>query len=264
MRYERLKHLERHLPAGLGDPLRRRWRSMLGDPEQHVAKELSDPTRISVDVGAGEGGFARVVSQVSVRCEAFEANPSNWPQLHANLVGFDVRVNECALSDQDGEVTLRVPVVGDGEARPLATIDSENALSGVDVHTVAITCRRLDSLGLDPVGFMKIDVEGHELAVLHGASAILERDHPNLLIEVEERHHAGAVHDVIGYLTDLGYLSYFLLGRHLKPIAAFDLSEHQNPSSIELTDVRPGHVYVNNFVFVIREDDLRGLLDRRL
>jgi len=264
MRYERLKHLGRHLPAGLRDPLRRRWRSVLGDPEHHVATALSDPTKISVDIGAGTGGFAEVLSRASTRCEAFEANPANWPHLRANVAGFDVHVNECALSDQDGEVILRVPVVGEGEALPLATIESHNALNGVDVHMVDIPCRRLDGLDLEPVGFMKIDVEGHEEAVLRGSAAILERDKPNLLIEIEERHRAGAVQDVIGYLTDFGYHTYFLLGRHLKPISAFDPSVHQDPNSIEFTDVRPGHVYVNNFVFVTRVDALDGLTDRRL
>ncbi len=56
MRYERLKGLERHLPTALAGPLRRRWRwrSTLGDPEQHVGRELCDPNRIPVDVGAGK------------------------------------------------------------------------------------------------------------------------------------------------------------------------------------------------------------------
>ncbi len=161
-------------------------------------------------------------------------------------------------------VTLRIPVVGEGEARPLATIEAANVLDGVEVNEVDIPCRRLDDLGLEPIGFMKIDVEGHEQAVLRGAAAVLERDRPNLLIEVENRHRQDAVNTVIHYLSDLGYQAYFLLGRHLKPISAFDPTTHQDPESIDFCDVRPGHVYVNNFVFVTRTNDLGQLLDRRL
>ena len=53
---------------------------------------------------------------------------------------------------------------------------------------VAVRCRRLDDFGLEPVGVIKIDAEGHELTVLQGARALIERDRPSFLIEAEERH----------------------------------------------------------------------------
>jgi hypothetical protein len=42
----------------------------------------------------------------------------------------------------------------------------------------------LDDLKLENVGFVKIDVEGHEAEVLRGAANIITRDRPNFLIEV--------------------------------------------------------------------------------
>jgi FkbM family methyltransferase len=39
------------------------------------------------------------------------------------------------------------------------------------------------------VGFIKIDVEGHELAVINGATTLLTTQRPLLLIEIEARHH---------------------------------------------------------------------------
>jgi FkbM family methyltransferase len=264
MRYERLKRLEVALPSPIREPLRRAWRNMRGNPEERICAHLCDPGLVSVDAGAAAGGFARVLAQHSTRCEAFEANPNNWPALKAALDGLPARVHECALSDQDGEVTLRVPVVDGRDDPPLATIESHNALGGAEVRTVTVPCHRLDTLDLSPVGFMKIDVEGHELAVLRGAEGLLTRDRPNLLVEAEDRHRPGAVSDVAKYLSELGYLAYFLLGRRLKPIDEFDLAVHQNPASIEFSRVLAGRVYANNFVFVTDRAALTGLLNRSL
>jgi FkbM family methyltransferase len=264
MRYERLKRLEVCLPSPVREPLRRAWRNMRGNPEERICTELCDSGKVSVDVGAASGGFARVLARHSVRCEAFEANPSNWPALTAALADLPARVHECALSDVDGEVVLRVPVVDGTDDLPLSTIEASNELGGAEIRTVSIPCRRLDGFELEPVGFMKIDVEGHELAVLRGAEGVLNRDRPNLLIEAEERHRPGAVQNVVDLLSGLGYESYFLLGRHLKPYREFDLAVHQSPSSIEFSRVLPGRVYANNFVFVTDPKALAPLLNRSL
>ena len=59
--------------------------------------------------------------------------------------------------------------------------------SGGVVETVKVPMRTLDSYQLSNVGFIKIDVEGHEEAVLHGSSETLRREMPNLMIEIEDR-----------------------------------------------------------------------------
>ena len=66
---------------------------------------------------------------------------------------------------------------------------TENPLStGDTVETIRVPLRTLDSYNLSNIGFIKIDVEGHELDVLRGAEVTLRRDQPNLLIEIENRH----------------------------------------------------------------------------
>jgi FkbM family methyltransferase len=62
------------------------------------------------------------------------------------------------------------------------------------VTSERVSVRRLDDIDLGGgVGFLKIDVEGHEEAVLAGASRTLKQSMPAVLVEVEERHHTGAV-----------------------------------------------------------------------
>lgn len=47
-----------------------------------------------------------------------------------------------------------------------------------------VQVKRLDDFGIADVDFIKIDVEGHELEVLKGGAATIERYRPVLLMEV--------------------------------------------------------------------------------
>jgi hypothetical protein len=70
---------------------------------------------------------------------------------------------------------------------------------------------RLDDYALDRVGFIKIDVEGHELAVLKGAEATIRGSMPSLLVEIEERHSLCGIQNVTAFLTGLRYEGFFVL-----------------------------------------------------
>ncbi len=60
----------------------------------------------------------------------------------------------------------------------------------------------LDSFNLDNVSFIKIDVEGHEIEVLKGARATLERNKPVMVIEVYGRSDKD---DRLDFIRSLGY-----------------------------------------------------------
>jgi hypothetical protein len=97
--------------------------------------------------------------------------------------------------------------------------------------------------------FLKIDVEGHELAVLEGARQTLEKHRPTILLECEARHRAdGDVRPVFDLLHSLDYEGSFFQGRTRRPLADFEAAVHQrlNPSDPE----RLPRNYVNNFAFV--------------
>ena len=63
---------------------------------------------------------------------------------------------------------------------------------------------RLISIATSPVGFIKVDVEGHEEEVIDGGFRVIARDHPVLLIEIEERHRHGALPQHSGVLIRAG------------------------------------------------------------
>jgi hypothetical protein len=148
-----------------------------------------------------------------------------------------MQAHDVALSDRDGSAELFMP---EGRGTGRATIA---ATTGHDIATVKT--RRLDSFEFTNVGFVKIDVEGHEEAVLRGAERTLKDTLPTLVIEIEERHNPGAIARIPKALADIGYAqSYFLSGEELLPLADFDVETHQLKIGSAIDPL-----YVNNFLF---------------
>ena len=156
-------------------------------------------------------------------------------------------------------MTLSIPVVNGEECSALASVEPENHLGGFETHTYTVPCRRLDDFNLDSAAVIKIDAEGHELSVLEGARGQIARDKSAVFIEVEERHKPDGVRKVAQFFDSLGYHGFFLLGRSLRPIAEFEPARYQNPSHVVGSQVLFGHVYVNNFIFVSRPDQIQRL-----
>jgi FkbM family methyltransferase len=176
-----------------------RW----GDPYLRLIRSLTDPSRLSIDVGAHRGDYTFFMRRYSAGCMAFECNPTLVHHLRRRF-GRSVDIRSDAVSDQEGTAVLRVPQAPDGLGR--ATIEDTNALHGFTrMDVVNVNMVRLDDVVDRPVGFIKIDVEGHEMAVLRGALDILRRDKPNLVLELEERHAQGCLISAFDFLADLGY-----------------------------------------------------------
>jgi hypothetical protein len=104
----------------------------------------------------------------------------------------------------------------------------------------------------DKVGLIKIDAEGHEIAVLNGAKAVIERFRPAVTVEADEhRHKPGCVGFVRQFFSDRGYAGFYLEGRKLTPMQQFNPSVHQNKAALDENGVVIfGRTYVGTFVFV--------------
>jgi FkbM family methyltransferase len=243
------KRLVNYLPASAQRTITATWRKIRGNPELHVLKILSDPTMLAIDVGANAGDYAHWLAQHSRECVAFEPNPELARLVEQRYGGTGVRVFAYALSDHSGQATLRVPVIDGRECSALATVEPANTVGDMPMREVVVPLHRLDDLELETVGVIKIDAEGHELAVLGGAQGLIARDRPSVMIEVEERHKPGSVAAVRSFFDDRGYEGFFLVGRRIAPIGQFDQALHQDPSWVISDRVAIDRTYVNIFIF---------------
>jgi FkbM family methyltransferase len=243
------KRLVNYLPASAQRTITTAWRKIRGNPELHVLKILSDPTMLAIDVGANAGDYAHWLARHSKGCIAFEPNPELAQLVEQRYGGSGVQIFAYALSDHSGQATLRVPIIDGQECPALATVEPANMIGDMLMREVVVPLRRLDDLELEKVGVIKIDAEGHELAVLGGAQALIARDRPSVMIEVEERHKPGSVAAVQSFFDDRGYDGFFLVGRRIEPIGQFNPKFHQDQSCVIRDTVAIDKTYVNTFIF---------------
>jgi FkbM family methyltransferase len=217
------------------------------EKEIELLPALVERSKIAIDVGANKGLYVDHLRGLGANVVAFEPYPHMAQQLQRFYRG-SVNVQDVALSDKRGRAQLRLPK----DNVSWATLAETNRLEMADptrgFETVNVELRTLDEYDFRDVSFIKIDVEGHEEAVLKGAQRTLATNRPSLLIEIEERHNVGSVERVAKMLTALGYREYFLFDDELHGYEDFDVTRHQPPSNVG--ERGKTGTYVNNFVFV--------------
>jgi FkbM family methyltransferase len=236
-----------------------RWRSF--EPEFYLLDQLVDPGRAAIDVGANEGIYSGRMAQLAEKVHCFEPIPWFATALKKKL-SRRATVHQIALSNRTGAGDLRIPYRDELEMHGTTTLEAENPLPG-STHVKVVKCdvRRLDDCIDEPVGFIKIDVEGHELAVLEGAQRILAGDRPVLLVESEHRHNNSAPESIFRYLEELGFQGVYLKDGRATELSAFvrgvDQADENVPDmhsgrSAEERRRTPGP-YINNFIFFPQE-----------
>jgi FkbM family methyltransferase len=162
---------------------------------------LADRGSLAVDAGANIGAMTGALASRAAEVWAFEPHREVFQQLSGNVARFADRPGfarcqlfNIALSDTDGEARLEIPTDFDGN-HGLARLSAEG---GTTVRTV-----RLDSmLNGREIGVLKVDVEGHELNVFHGASDSLAAGRVRHIVFED---HLGPDSPVCVFLMGQGY-----------------------------------------------------------
>jgi FkbM family methyltransferase len=212
-----------------------------GEPELHLVRHFVEPGTTAIDIGASFGMYSTELARHSDRVIAFEANP-DVAALTRRIVPRNVDVINAALSSRAGRASLKMMKNSRGTGVTEAGTIAHDLLD--DPLVINVETRRLDEFPVGRCSFIKIDVEGHEEAVLEGAANLIARERPILLVEVLEIFNRGGVARLAARYAAQSYDCLFLFDGKFRPAAEFDESRHQIPK-------QPGYVY--NFLFVPAE-----------
>jgi len=219
-----------------------------GEQELALVELVCEKSATAVDVGANIGVYTYFAAKYSFHVYALEPVPEVAAKLRRGTPS-NVTVLVIGASDKGGKCAIYVPKNSSQKVYTRASLEVD-ANHGFELDAFQIEIRRLDQCGFENVAFLKIDVEGHEHAVLRGAAGLISSCRPTILIESEERHTAGAVEATKGFLDEFGYHGFFLKHGRLRHIDALDLATDQRPENAKPIQGRGCANYINNFLFI--------------
>ncbi|MDJ1130596.1 FkbM family methyltransferase [Streptomyces iconiensis] len=218
------------------------------EPELRHLADFCPHGGTAVDIGGWYGPWTRRLARRADRVVTIEPVPHLARHLRATAPP-NAEILQAAASDHSGTATLWLPPDGRGDRGVSSLVRRE-----VHDTTLDVPCLPLDELGLTDVTLLKIDVDGSELAVLHGAEATVKREQPALFIELELRIQPLA--PVLSLLSALGYEGWVLPARDWTPLADFDLAAHQRRTGhvaehgLLRRSLAPHRRYVNSVLFL--------------
>ena len=192
-----------------------------------MIRELVQQGTVAVDLGANFGMYTKVLSDlVGSAGTVISVEPvlQTFDALSRNIRSLGMGNVSCvnvAISDSDGDVLMKLPNYETGginfyQATVVATADGKVTDSRQHVLVPAL---RLDTLvaGKGIVGFVKCDVEGHELACLAGAEMVLNSHGPAWLVEVwgDPDESGTKAMQVFRIFEGLSYASWWFDGHRL-------------------------------------------------
>jgi len=150
------------------------------------AKQFCNKDKTFLDIGAHTGTYAISYAKYSKIVYAFEPQRKTYYALCGGVSLSNIDNIICynyglGSKDQVGECILNI-ISEDGGGSTLKDQPKNEILD-----TEKIEIKTLDSLELDNIGFIKIDVENNELEVLQGGILTLQRsNYPKILFEMNE------------------------------------------------------------------------------
>tara|TARA_R110000822_G_scaffold172715_1_gene312335 strand:- start:527 stop:1291 length:765 start_codon:yes stop_codon:yes gene_type:complete len=194
----------------ISDCIRRGYR---WEEHQHeIAIEHIKSNSIVMEVGAHIGTLTIVLSKLAKKVYTFEPLPNSFDLLVKNL-----QLNNCTnviasnqgISDKIGETTIEW--IGDNNSG--ATVLKGGSVKTNDFPKLdnKIDLITIDSLCLDKLDYLKIDVEGFEENVLRGGLETIKKCQPIIIMECMEDYYKGTIiknetlESRFKQLLDMGY-----------------------------------------------------------
>lgn len=180
--------------------------------------------KIALDIGGNTGHIAYFIADYCSTVYTYEAIDIVYKQLKkietqkSNVKAFNV-----AVSDFCGESKFFV------DDKRLSNSSFQNLVNGQETTVKVIT---IDSLNLDNIGFIKIDVEGTEYDVIKGAEKTINKCRPNCMVEIYNPYSKYPLNKIFDFMFEREYLCYYY--------------DHSTPGLVAIKDSNAGVYAVEN------------------
>ncbi len=151
----------------------------------------TDRNFVALDIGANDGTSIRMIRQFQKSARIIAFDPITRPRFNLKNVDF----KEFALSNKAERFSLYTPTVRGKTLTQYSSFHSDKLRRQIEhdlgiksddygIVEKSVEAQILDSINLQPF-FIKIDVEGAEIAVLQGSYETIEKTLPIILIEIQ-------------------------------------------------------------------------------
>ena len=141
---------------------------------------------VAIDGGANVGFWAQKMAEkfedvyaFEIDKDTFQCMKENCPTVHARNYGLSNKIGKKVLADGWSNKSMGTHLEASvGNNNLIGRAKSARRHDRVEIPTITV-----DSLNLPSLGFMKLDVEGHEAQVIEGAKETLLKYKPIVMIE---------------------------------------------------------------------------------
>jgi FkbM family methyltransferase len=156
-------------------------------PEFSHLSDFFVSTETAIDIGANQGLFTYVFSRRFQRVYAFEVDEEVASTI-SNYNPGNITLYPFGLSSTSRTSKFYIPVLKGLALAGWGSFDRDNLAGAEEFIEKDVQVKRLDEFEIPAADFVKVDVEGHEVEVLKGAAATIDRCRPVVLIEVKDKN----------------------------------------------------------------------------
>ena len=169
-------------------------------------KQFINPSKNIIDLGANIGTHSVIYSTYTAGAiYSFEPQKVVYDILNKNI-----DLNRCNnvitynFGGSNVNSKFYMNAEYDNKHNQGAFAIQKGATSGLEIE-----CRVIDEMNLTNIGYIKIDVEGHEYEALLGMKELIKREKPIILVEIHES--SPTRNETIILLIELGYTKHHRL-----------------------------------------------------
>lgn len=199
-----------------------------GEKRWLAAVIATEKAPVVFDIGANTGDWTALAQEVNPEAmiHAFEPFPATFERLAKRFAHHPrVILSAAAAGAQEGELELKISTDADEHNSFHGRTDRQpDSVLKVPVVTVDGTCQKL---GIARIHFLKIDTEGHELAVLKCAQTMLRKGLINAVQFEYGNNYVQArvfLKDIFDFAADLPYDLYRVMPDGLRTLPGYHTS----------------------------------------